>query len=232
MSESEKFLRRWSRRKRNAAGLSEAPEASETTLPAAHATPPVPDHDAADRETDHKPFNLADLPPIESIDAKTDLSIFLQAGVPDELRLAALRRAWSADPSIRDYIGLVENGWDFNDPDGILGFGALPAGEDAARLLRRAIGAPASQQEKADDAQAAVGAADAAALAESCSSNQTLPSDEPGHAAAPMPPCGSDDLGHVAETDEPDIALQKEPEAGAGDQCARARRRHGSALPK
>jgi len=36
----------------------------------------------------------ATLPPIETIDAQTDITVFLQNGVPNELRLAALRRAW------------------------------------------------------------------------------------------------------------------------------------------
>jgi hypothetical protein len=31
-----------------------------------------------------------------------------------------------ADPAIRDFVGLSENGWDFTKPDGIPGFGPLP----------------------------------------------------------------------------------------------------------
>ena len=58
---------------------------------------------------------------------------------PPDLTRAALRRAWSADPSIRDFIGLSENSWDFNAPGGVPGFGSLTA-EDARRLLARAMG--------------------------------------------------------------------------------------------
>jgi hypothetical protein len=36
-----------------------------------------------------------------------------------------LRRAWLADPAIRDFIGLSENSCDFNAPDGVPGFGSL-----------------------------------------------------------------------------------------------------------
>jgi len=72
-----------------------------------------------------KPFDLASLPKIESIGANTDVSAFLSAGVPAELASAALRRAWSSDPAVRDFIGIAENQWDFNDPNGIPGFGPL-----------------------------------------------------------------------------------------------------------
>jgi 6-methylsalicylate decarboxylase len=41
---------------------------------------------------------------------------FLRPGVPAELARAALRRAWVADPAIRDFIGLAESSRDFNAP--------------------------------------------------------------------------------------------------------------------
>src|SRR5207245_615081 len=69
------------------------------------------------------------------------------AGVPAALTRAALRRAWSADPAIRDFIGLSENSWDFTAPGGVAGFGPLTA-EDARRLLAQAIG----EREAADPA--------------------------------------------------------------------------------
>ncbi|HEY7999786.1 MAG TPA: DUF3306 domain-containing protein, partial [Pseudolabrys sp.] len=70
-----------------------------------------------------------------------DIRAFLQPGVPPDLSRAALRRAWSSDPAIRDFIGLVENGWDFNDPTAMPGFGPIDAGE-VAQLLTRVIGVP------------------------------------------------------------------------------------------
>ena len=72
-----------------------------------------------------KPHEALSLPPIESITADSNVTAFLRADVPAELTRAALRRAWSIDPSIRDFIGIAENQWDFNDPDGIPGFGPL-----------------------------------------------------------------------------------------------------------
>jgi hypothetical protein len=52
--------------------------------------------------------------PIASIGAASDSRPFLASGVPEDLTRAAFRRAWSADPAIRDFIGLSENSWDFN----------------------------------------------------------------------------------------------------------------------
>ncbi|MBR0907852.1 DUF3306 domain-containing protein [Bradyrhizobium liaoningense] len=72
-----------------------------------------------------KPLEASSLPPIESITADSNVTAFLREDVPAELTRAALRRAWTIDPSIRDFIGIAEKQWDFNDPDGIPGFGPL-----------------------------------------------------------------------------------------------------------
>ena len=86
-------------------------------------------------------FDPASLPPIESIVAGSDISAFLAAGVPADLTRAALRRVWSSDPMIRDFVGLSENSWDFNAPGAMPGFG--PIGKDeVARLVTRLLGEP------------------------------------------------------------------------------------------
>jgi hypothetical protein len=86
-------------------------------------------------------FDPAKLPPIESITAESDIRAFLAPGVPAELSRAALRRAWAADPKIRDFVGLAENSWDFNATGTIPGFGPLEMTEELrsqiARLLDR-----------------------------------------------------------------------------------------------
>ena len=46
-------------------------------------------------------------------------SVRAPAGAPD------YRVLW-ADPAIKDFVGLSENGWDFTKPDTIPGFGAMP----------------------------------------------------------------------------------------------------------
>lgn len=80
-------------------------------------------------------FDLASLPSIDSISATTDVRPFLALGVPPELVRAALRRAWVMDPRIRDFRGLQENDWDFNDPRAITGFGPLEPGGDTRIFL-------------------------------------------------------------------------------------------------
>jgi hypothetical protein len=141
MSEPENFLERWSKRKlANAEPAApeqrEIPPQTEKDIDAAA---PVVKGDAPAANTEDKPFDLASLPSIESIGANTDVTAFLRPGVPADLTRAALRRAWTSDPGIRDFVGLVENGWDFNDPQAMGGFGPIGAGE-AARLLAQAMG--------------------------------------------------------------------------------------------
>lgn len=116
------FLTRWSRQKRAAARTRPRPPpvAAKPPITVPSGAPPV--------------VNPAALPPLDSIDAATDIVAFLAAAVPTELMRAALRRAWSADPAIRDFVGLSENSWDFTAPDGVPGFGPLSV-EDARRLF-------------------------------------------------------------------------------------------------
>jgi Protein of unknown function (DUF3306) len=128
MSEPENFLSRWSRLKREA-----ALEVGERTLPVEDASPgagPITPT-AVDRSS---------LPTIESIGPGSDISAFLQAGVPAELTRAALRSAWVADPAIRGFIEIADNQWDFNEHGAIPGFGALGAADHAREWVTRAIG--------------------------------------------------------------------------------------------
>src|SRR5258708_6473626 len=80
-------------------------------------------------------FDPASLPPLQSITLGTDIRSFLASSVRVELTNAALRRAWVTDPAIRDFIGIAENQWDFNDPSAMPGFGPLTAGNDVAGLV-------------------------------------------------------------------------------------------------
>src|SRR5690348_12577591 len=110
MTERENFLERWSRKKREAVDEpAPATPHDAATKKESEAVQP-----AVNAETE-KPFDPASLPSLESITAETDIRDFLRPGVPSDLKREALRRAWSADPGIRDFVGLVENGWDFND---------------------------------------------------------------------------------------------------------------------
>jgi hypothetical protein len=133
VSDNEHFLSRWSRRKQEA----KQPEHADGQAPAdaaagtevAATVPPAVSQEPVEK------FDPESLPPIDMIEATTDVRAFLTKGVPADLTKAALRRAWSSDPAIRDFVGLSENAWDFNAPETVPGFGgALPA-DEVQRIL-------------------------------------------------------------------------------------------------
>jgi len=128
----EDFLKRWSRRKRDVA-KEEASRAPEPDVTAEAADAPAPDK----TETQ---FDPATLPPVESITSLSDVTAFLREGVPAELTRAALRRVWTADPAIRDFVGLAENAWDFTDPNAMPGFGPLEDTDEVRRMIARVVG--------------------------------------------------------------------------------------------
>jgi len=172
VTEPENFLERWSKRKiaerdRLAADETTADQTTADKKTAddrasgddqASAIVP-PRSDATAPPSSDEMFDLTQLPSIDSIGANTDVTAFLRPGVPSELTRAALRRAWSSDPAIRDFIGLVENGWDFNDPSAMPGFGPISP-EEVARLTAQIISAlpeappePATQNKVAGQEQ-------------------------------------------------------------------------------
>jgi hypothetical protein len=141
-SEPENFLTRWSSRK--------LANRTQSARQDAHAEHQPRDESGAvenralaetgkDGETrDNQPFDPAQLPSLDSIGADTNIAAFLRRDVPPELTRAALRRAWISDPAIKNFVGLVENGWDFNDPSAMSGFGPISA-EEVARLAGKVI---------------------------------------------------------------------------------------------
>lgn len=122
------FLARWSRRKRE--------EAAEAQQKAA----PIEVETEADSEKAEDDFDLSLLPDIESITAESDITLFFRKGVPDALKNAALRKIWTADASIRDFVAPADFQWDFNAPDGVPGFGPLGDEFDMKAMLRQAVG--------------------------------------------------------------------------------------------
>jgi hypothetical protein len=140
----EDFLKRWSRRKQEARATSEAAQPVPSAGDAKDVSVANPPEPAPDGEID-----LSKLPPIDSITAATDITEFLRKGIPAELSRAALRRAWTADPAIRDFIGLAENAWDFTDPNAIPGFGPLQeTPEQVAAMVERIVGGVRDTAEK------------------------------------------------------------------------------------
>lgn len=235
MSGDEDFLSRWSRRKRAA---TEPMVPSDDTADAPAVSAPsgevsaTPDETGAASETSEKEeFDLASLPPIDSIVEGTDISGFLKREVPLDLTRAALRRAWSTDPAIRDFIGLAENAWDFNDPNAMPGFGPLDQSpEEVRRMLAQVMGeiqAGAEDVMSSDDVVLA-------AEPENDSAKDSNAIDGADDSAARM--SGTDDAKpqfnrseRVAGPTQIDIAAQYPEDDSAGFV---PRRTHGGALPR
>jgi len=221
MSDNEEFLARWSRRKREAKHAGEAePQPAEPM----EAQPPLPS-DASVAEPANPEVDLSSLPPVDSIDAATDITAYLRKGIPQELLRAALRRAWSADPAIRDFVGLAENAWDFNDPDAMPGFGPLdPSQVEVGALAGRTVEGIRQVVAKASDAPAAAGEVRQAADRESNLGKDSVPLPALAEAQTPDPSTAADAVFAAAQPLVDEKFEREETPA--------RRRTHGGALPQ
>jgi len=153
MNDPNNFLSRWSRRKREADAQSDVQRKADDHKEAAASLRDEATNPDARRSISATPvpeFDVSKLPPIESIGAGTDIAAFMQAGVPSALRHAALRRAWSTDPAVRDFVGLNENFWDAAGPEGIPGFGDLDPNLDVKRLISELFGEAPAEKPQAE----------------------------------------------------------------------------------
>ena len=218
----EEFLARWSRRKREARAGNDAPAPAQPTEPQSPAAPLRTAEDTASVEVD-----LLNLPPIESITAATDVTAFLRQGIPPELSRAALRRAWASDPTIRDFVGLAENAWDFNDPHAMPGFGPLDySDEQLGALVDRIVG---SVRSAADSLTTAT--AEQKDSSQSANSDQEPPLDSrASEAVADLSP--SEEISSDQPPPAPAAVQPEAPQSVESDQTSPRRRTHGSALPR
>jgi uncharacterized protein DUF3306 len=214
VAEEHNVFLRWARLKQAAKQRRDA-EAAPTDSQEA-ATPPATEAAGDD------PFDLANLPSIESIMANTDIAAFLRAGVPAELTRAALRRAWTSDPAIRDFIGIAENQWDFNDPNAIPGFGPLDPMENAGDLLAQV----SRRLEQIPDALA-----DATSPADPVRPG-SVNSAEP--VLDPPPATGGPSLADAAAQSNEMVNMGAQGEQAPAEEAQDSprKRRHGSALPR
>jgi hypothetical protein len=243
MSEPENFLARWSRRKREVADAEKASDSparpresrdpdNETGESAALDSPLRGNARTRDsHDVTEPPFDLSTLPSIDSITAETDIRGFFAPGVPAELTRAALRRAWAADPKIRDFVGLEEYAWDFNAPESIPGFGKLEMTDELRREVARIVGHIEPEQEPTP--------------------GDHVPSTQPSDTAQEIagPPASSEPTGQsiapsseqmqeqepqsqaIVAPSKDDDAVQKETRSAENLQPA-AKRGHGGALPQ
>ncbi len=260
---SDGFLSRWTRRKRavRAAELAERTtdrgfkpsanaEAEEDAVAAADAAErhesegivdagSAPSEAASERVTGDpaEPADpLPELPDLDALTRDSDLTPFLRSGVPAALRNAALRRMWSIDPAIRDFVSEArEYAYDWNSPGGVPGLGPLLPSDDVQAMLRKiVVGLPAEAAEPAADESPSAPAAvdpDAAIVPEA-----EPPTEEPGrpalvvHAsvqASPLPDAPPSPASAEIEPVTPAPQRGSNPVAAPGPRL----RRHGGAKP-
>jgi len=237
---NEDFLKRWSRRKRDAAEAEQVerpvPEgtAHDSAAPAANDRSIVPVE--AVKPVEPLEFDLKDLPPIDSITAATDIRPFLAPGVPVDIACAALRRAWSADRRIRDFVGLADYDWDYHAVGGAAGFGPLEMTEELRQVLARIVGEIADASTAALPAERSgteVPEESQVSSAKAKASRTALPqSPDGGSRDRPCQTAAAADLGspHTAFA----VVQHDEVAVVQHDEVPRTppRRGHGRALPK
>jgi Protein of unknown function (DUF3306) len=234
MSEPENFVARWSRLKRDTAKEETQADAVRSDLKPNEIPAAVEQGaQAKSPEAGQLPepaFDPATLPPIESITADSDIRAFLQSGVPADLTKAALRRVWTTDPAIRDFIGIAENQWDFTDPTAMPGFGPLEATDDVRKLVAQAMGKLGQISESAAEADVSH---ERSAASASSSVNAPLP--ERSLQVAGMPEGnqkGAQADDRVEEHNKIVSGAPQHTEERAEDRPTPNRRAHGRALPR
>ena len=250
MNDPEGFLSRWARRKHDAGQEEAQPDEPNKSAAPEDAAPRdrAMSHDAQPEEsTNSKPddadkdepaFDLSKLPSIESITAETDIRPFLTRGVPADLRQAALRRAWVADPHIRDFIGIAENQGDFTGTGNMPGFDFSPPTGDVARMIAEIFGEKrAGDPEPKETQQSTIaGGPDTKALTDDSAGHLNV------NRAAAIESSAASQQEPVPD-DQPvprSLVVQRTDNNGASqnDDATReekipvARRSHGGAMPK
>ncbi|WP_439575077.1 DUF3306 domain-containing protein [Phreatobacter sp.] len=222
------FLSRWSRLKREQA------EQEATQADSAGSTPSDPDAGAAGPDPERAGENLApqtpledlieSLPKIEDLVPGQDVSAFMQAWVPSDLRHAALRRMWLVDPAIRDYVSpALDYAYDYNNPSSIAGFGPMETSADQIRevmdMFDRAVAGKGADESQDPDPKSPE--VDETKVVEAVSQADAAT----GDAAAPAsPPIRS--VAALREGDPPDDETEPAP-TGTGS----AERRQEAGIP-
>jgi hypothetical protein len=232
VSEPDNFLARWSRRKQAVRQSSEPPlvpppEAPDVPVALDPAALPQPE--------------LPVLPALDEITAETDITGFLAKGVSQALRNAALRKMWSLDPAIRDYIGDARDyAYDWNTPGGVPGFGEIDPAYDVQGTLERMFSKPQVKDEPTESAPADVAEVEPSP-GEPEAAGPGAPADDP-EASVPAEPAAAAPEAELVSVrlSDPPVAMAAiqptipRPEA-AQPQAAGGREtpmRHGRAAPK
>ena len=203
--DDEPFLSRWSRQKRS------------RPQPAAPA--------ATNKEL---PLDPSTLPNIDDLTEGSDFAAFMQKGVPEALQRLALRRMWSLEPSIRDFVEVAENQWDFNAPGGVYGlFQEIEPGTDMSVWLAQATSSIAPPEKTTE-----IGTREHEAVAEQAAVSR---SQRPVPSPDMVEETTGGNLHGIAHTEgsvspSPDLSPTTDSENTHKREHTR-RRRHGGAVP-
>ena len=230
--DNDNIFARWSRRKQAVRyGETPAPDEEQNA-------PEVAAAEVSAEPVDQQPSMVeADagepLPSVEDLTAESDLSVFLRKGVPEALKSAALRKMWSLDPVIRDYIGPSEYAWDFNKPGSMAGFGPLDANESIAEFLSTMSGGARAGLARAVARPEAPSGPPQQIMDVSQDQGASTPPDSPAEAVSPAE---SPDPPHVAASSQPPspVPTKDAADSANSDEPPQlvAPRRHGSAMPR
>jgi hypothetical protein len=221
MTALENFVSRWARLKRASDIEPEAGPDGVQLDPAASAVAETPPARQGEEVVD-APFDPASLPSIETITGDTDIRGFLQSRVPAALTRAALRQAWASDPAIRDFIGIAENQWDFNDPAAMPGFGPMLETDNLPTLLARAMGS----RDKLADMIPEIPAPVENALPTVANLDISNPDQRTSEGSS-----AAEEIGRLPDDSKENTATQENGIAEEGG-SSRSYRSHGSALPR
>ncbi len=238
----EPFLSRWARRKQDVARGRIDEVAPESVVAGDE---PEAAGAASTRDAEKEPeLDLSTLPKAEELTAESDITAFLDKRVPAMLRNAALGRMWTLDPTIRDFIEVAENQWNWNIP------GGAPFYEPIESVVESAgeIVAQAGNMSSGSIAQALKGPSHAPAAETALArvesqgielKNETRKVETTERSAAPQNDlhASEDGTASVAAIDDAYVSGTSSQAAGSAApqhhdaQRLGNRRRHGGALP-
>jgi hypothetical protein len=221
-SDDETFFSRWSRQKR-----AQPPPGKRQSAPSAP---------ASETDAPEEPFDLTKLPNLDDLTADSDITAFLQKGVPEALKKLALRRMWALDPAIRDFVEVAENQWDFNASGGIYGlYQDIAEGGDVSLWLAQAAQSVPHHEQRPE-----IAALDSDSAGQPSGNSEVAAQHGPAtlknSSATPAPQDPSSDDASVSDvTIQHQVAeMPTQPshaEAPAAHGGGTSRRRHGGALP-
>ena len=162
------------------------------------------------------------LPPLDTVNSREELQLFLRKGVPKALRQAALRKVWILNPKISGYLDVARDyAYDWNAAGGVPGnSGTLSPGE-ALRMVDKFL------QKKPEPADEPSVSENAPQVAEKATAETEMTTENPPEQTEPATVTDNpQDTTFVADAE---TVL---PESDSAPVDTAARRRHGSAIPR